>query len=46
MTLLEKYEVRLQQIYNGSKEIYEGERANIEVILRLGWEYTLLVSYG
>lgn len=36
MTLLEKYEVRLQQIIDGSKEIYEGELKNIQTILRLG----------
>mgnify|MGYP003645874827 FL=1 len=36
MTLDEKYEVRLKQLEEGAKEIYEGEKGNIEVILRLG----------
>lgn len=36
MTLLEKYEVRLKQINEGSKEIYKGEKDNIKLILRLG----------
>ena len=36
MSLLEKYEVRLKQILEGSKEFYKGEKDNIELILRLG----------
>ena len=36
MTTLEKYTVRLEQLNNGAKEFYKGERDNVVLILELG----------
>jgi hypothetical protein len=36
MSLLEKYQIRLEQLENGAKEFYKGETENILTILKLG----------
>lgn len=36
MSLLEKYQIRLEELERGAREFYEGETENIKVILRLG----------
>lgn len=36
MSLLEKYQIRLEQLEKGAKEFYKGETENILTILKLG----------